>query len=218
MHAVETLAVIGYRHEMVPCTLYRQEHVTNHIAVVFPGHGYTGRMPLMYYPRQLLLQSGADVLLVEYNYSERPDFQSASVEERDLWLKTDIIPAYEAAFSQRDYERVTLVGKSIGTRAIGHLLATEDRLPSLSCVWLTPIVRNEQLYAQIKQRPHKALFIVGTNDPHYDQAKLSEVQQATAGQAMVIANADHGLEIAGDIVRSIHILEGIIAAMQKFFA
>ena len=144
------------------------------------------------------------------------DFQAASGEERDLWLRTDTIAAYEMALAQRNYERVTLVGKSIGTRAIGHLLATEEPLPSLRCVWLTPILRSELLRNQIKQRPHRALFVVGTADSHYDPAKLVEVQQATAGQAMVIDKADHSLEITGDIVQSIHILEGLITEIQKF--
>ena len=216
MHSIETLDVIGYRNEVVPSTFFRQEHDTNHIAVLFPGFGYTGQMPLMYYPRQLLLESGADVFLVGYNYSQRPDFQSSPVEERDIWLRTDAIAAYKAALAQRNYERVTLVGKSIGTRAIGHLLATEERLPSLGCVWLTPILRNQQLCAQIKQRPHRALFVVGTADSHYDPAKLAEVQQATAGEVMVIENADHSLEITGDIVQSIQVLEGLIGEIQKF--
>jgi hypothetical protein len=67
MHSIETIDVIGYRNEVVPCTFFRQEHKTGHIAVLFPGFGYTTQMPLMYYPGQLLVQSGADVLLVGYN-------------------------------------------------------------------------------------------------------------------------------------------------------
>jgi predicted alpha/beta-hydrolase family hydrolase len=216
MHSIEALDVTGYRKEVIPSTLFRQEHEANHIAVLFPGFGYSGQMPLLYYPRQLLLESGADVFLVGYNYSQRPDYQSASAEERDLWLQTDTIAAYKVALAKRDYERMTLIGKSIGTRAIGHLLATEEPLPSLRCVWLTPILRNENLCAQIKQRPHRALFVVGTADSHYDPAMLAEVQQATAGEVMVIENADHTLEIKGDIVQSIHVLEGLIAEIQKF--
>ncbi len=216
MHSVETIDVIGYRNEAVPCTFFRQEHDANHIAVLYPGFGYTAQMPLMYYPGRLLVEFGADVLLVGYNYSQRPDFLSASGEERDLWLRTDTIAVYEMALAQRNYERVTLVGKSIGTRAIGHLLASEERLPSLRCVWLTPILRNERLCTQIRRRPHRALFVVGTADSHYDAAKLAEVQQATGGEAMVIENADHSLDIRGNVVESIRALEGIIREIQEF--
>ncbi len=58
--------------------------------------------------------------------------------------------------------------------------------------------------------------MVGMADSHYDPAKLAEVQQATAGEVMVIENADHSLEITGDIVQSIQVLEGIIGEIQKF--
>lgn len=216
MPSIETLDVVGYRNEVVPCTFFRQDHCTKHIAVLFPGFGYSGQMPLLYYPRQLLLGSGADVFVVGYNYPERPEFLSASVEDRDLWLGTDSIAAYKSAAAQRNYERVTLVGKSIGTRAIGHLLAADEKLPSLRCVWLTPILRNDLLCAQIMQRPHQALFVVGTADSHHIPEKLAEVQEATGGEALVIENADHSLEIKDDILHSIQVMAGIIAEMQKF--
>jgi Alpha/beta hydrolase domain len=216
MHSIETIDVIGYRNEVVPCTFFRQEQKTGHIAVLFPGFGYSTQMPLMYYPGQLLVESEADVLQVGYNYIQRPDFRSASADERDLWLRTDTIASYTAALAQRDYERVTLVGKSIGTRAMGHLFDAQEQLPSPQCVWLTPILGNEQLCAQIKQRPHRALFVVGTADPHYHPDKLAEVQQATSGEALVIENADHSLEIKGDIIESVRVLGRIMVEIEKF--
>jgi hypothetical protein len=173
-------------------------------------------MPLLYYARQLLLVAGADVSVVGYNYSENPDFLAASFEARDLWLREDTIAAYTTAVSQRNYERVTLVGKSIGTRAIGHLFATDQPLPSLRCVWLTPILRNETLCAQIRQRPHRALFVVGTADSHYDTVRLAEAQEATAGEALVIEGADHSLEVKGDVVESVRVLERVMGEIQKF--
>ncbi len=140
---------------------------------------------------------------------------AASIEERDLWLRTDTIAAYETAWAQRNYVRVTLIGKSIGTRAIGHLLATEEPLPALRCVWLTPI-RNETLCALIKQRPHQALFVVGTADSPYVPEELAEAVQATAGRAMVIDGGDHGLEIKGLVVESVRALEGIMWEIKKY--
>jgi hypothetical protein len=216
VNSIKTLDVIGYDYEVVPCTFFRQEEETDHIAVLFPGFGYSGQMPLLYYPRQLLLTTGADVFVVGYNYSKDQHFLSASYEERDLWLREDTIACYKAAMAQRNYERVTLVGKSIGTRAIGHLFSSDEQLPSLACVWLTPILRNDLLCAQIKQRPHQALFVAGTADPQYDPGKLAEVQQATAGQTLVIEGADHSLEIMGDIVGSIRVLERMVGEIKEF--
>jgi hypothetical protein len=209
------LHVVGYR-RVVSCTFFRQEEDTDHISVLFPGFSYSDEMPLLYYPRQLLRAAGADVFAVGYNYSENPDFLAASPEERDLWLKTDAIAAYEIAVSQRDYERVTLVGKSIGTRAIGYLMATQEHFPSLGCVWLTPILRNETLCVQMKHKPHRALFVAGTADSEYIPERLAEIQQATKGQALILENADHSLEIEGDIVRSVRVHEGVISEIERF--
>jgi hypothetical protein len=58
--------------------------------------------------------------------------------------------------------------------------------------------------------------VVGASDSHYDPDMLVEVQEATTGQAMVIEKADHSLEIRGDIVQSMHVLEGLITEIQKF--
>lgn len=218
MNSIESLNVTGYRNEPVPCTSFRQEQETNHIAILYPGFGYSGQMPLLYYPRQILLADGADVFVAGYNYAERPDFMAASLEERELWLCADTIAAYKGAVAQRTYERVTLVGKSIGTRAIGHLLATDEPLPSLRCVWLTPILRSETLSTQIKQRRHRALFVIGTADSHYDGERLADAQRATDGETMIIENADHSLEIKGDIATSIRWLEGIMARIDRFLA
>jgi len=71
------------------------------------------------------------------------------------------------------------------------------------------------LCAQIKQRPHPALFVVGTSDSHHVPEKLAEAREATGGETLVIENADHSLEIKGDVVESVRALEGIIAGMQK---
>ncbi len=82
--------------------------------------------------------------------------------------------------------------------------------------WLTPTLRNETLCAQIKERTHRTLFVVGTADSHYDAERLADVRQATAGELLVIEGAGHSLEIAGDIVKSIQVLERVMEEVQKF--
>lgn len=216
MHSVETLNILGYRNEAVANTFFRQKHETRHVAILLPGLGYTAHMPIMYYPGRLLVARGADVLRVEYTYSRRPDFQALSDEGQDRWFHADVLAAYDAALAQRDYERLTLVGKSIGTLAIGYLLTTKAQLPQPQCVWLTPLLKNEQLRAQIKQVKHRALFVIGTADPEYDQARLAEVRQATSGESIVIDDADHNLEIAGDVAQSIRAIQQVIDGIQKF--
>lgn len=216
MYSFETLNIRGYRNEPVANTFLRQKRETRHLAVLFPGLGYTAHMPVLYYPGQLLVERGADVLRVEYTYIRLPDYQASSGEERARRLYADVSAALDLALAQREYGQVTLIGKSIGTRAVGHLLSTRTQLPGLQCIWLTPLLRDPALRAQIKQVRHRALFVIGTADPQYDAGALAEVRQATGGDGLVIDGADHGLEIDGDVVQSIRVMQQVVEGIQRF--
>lgn len=142
MYSVNTLEISGYRNQPVPNTFFKQDEETRQVAILLPGWEHTCHMPLLYYPARLLLALGADVLQVEYAYNLRTDFQALPNSERLQWLFTDAA-ACSAALTQYTYEQVTLIGKSIGTLAMGHLLTTEPRLAQ--AVWLTPLLRNDRL-------------------------------------------------------------------------
>ena len=92
-------------------------------------------MPVLYYPRRLLLERGADALLVEYDYRGREDFRMPRDRERDSWFFDDVAAACAAGLGQRPYSGVTLVGKSLGTLAMGYLLTEDARLSRARCVW-----------------------------------------------------------------------------------
>lgn len=216
MYQFKSLDIAGYRGEQVPNTFLRQDGEAQHIAILFPGMGYTCHMPLLYYPTELLLGKGADVLQVEYTYRRRDDFQSASDEEQTRWFVADVTAALRAALAQRAYTQVTLIGKSLGTLALGHLLSTEEMLREARGVWLTPLLRNERLRAQIKKWAGRSLFVIGTADAHYDANLLSEVEAATGGESLVVDGADHSVEIEGDILASLRALERVVRAVDEF--
>jgi hypothetical protein len=216
MYSSMTLDIRSHRGQAVPNTFFAQNSETHHLAVVFPGLGYTAHMPLLYYPRRLLLERGADVLLVEYDYRERVDFRMPRDPERDRWFFDDVAAACKAGLGQRPYSGVTLVGKSLGTLAMGYLLTEDARLSRARCVWLTPLLRDDRLRAQMRRAGGHSLFVIGTADSHYNPAYLEEVRLASGGESVVIQGADHGLEIEGDTVGSIRAVEQIIRVMQQF--
>jgi hypothetical protein len=218
MHTMTSLAISGYRAAPVANTLFRRDGEAEHLAIVLPGYGYTVDMPVLYYPRALLLGLGADVLQVKYTYSEMPEFQRASDSERQQWLFADVDAACAAGLAHRSYQLVSFVGKSLGTQAMAHLLSTDDRLGNAHCVWLTPLLRDDTLRAAIQRRKPRSLFVIGTADPFYDRARLAEAQQATGGAALVVEGADHSLEIAGSVERSLQTLEELVQALRAFWA
>lgn len=194
----------------------QQEQATRQLGIVLPGQGYTARMPVLYYPTSLLVNRGADVLCVEYEYYRKPTFGKASAIERSRWLFADASAALEASIAQRAYEQIVLVGKSLGTLAMGHLITTDARLAQAPCIWLTPLVRNERLRQQIAQVKPRSLFVIGTADSHYDAAGLAEVVEATKGQNLVIEDANHSLEVANSTLESLRAMKQVVQAVETF--
>ena len=126
---ITSLPISGYQDKPVPNTFFRQDGEAQHVAVVLPGIGYTADMPVLYYPATLLREAGADVLQVKYAYTLDPAFQRADDSERLRWLQADVAAAWQAVSEQRPYTRVSLVGKSLGTRAMalgGAFVALSD--------------------------------------------------------------------------------------------
>jgi predicted alpha/beta-hydrolase family hydrolase len=216
MYGATTLAITGYRDEPVPHTFLRRGEYARHVAIVLPGIGYTGDMPLLYYPAHLLLARGADVLRVEYAYQQRADFKTATADEQGSWVVADVTAACQAVLAQHDYEQITFVAKSLGTLALGPVLTADRRLARAHAVWLTPLLHIDHLRAHIARWGGHSLFVIGTADPSYDAAYLAEVQHATRGETVVVDGADHSLEIAGDVLRSLEAMTQVMRAVQQF--
>ncbi len=216
MATATTLTIQGYRDEAVPNRFLRPQGAINHLAVLLPGFGYTLDMPLFYYAQNLLLERGWDVLRVEYAYNTHPEFQTLPEMERNQWLLADTTAAWRAGLGQQTYDRVVLIGKSLGTLAMGHLLTMADPPPNVGAVWLTPLLAEERLCQQISQYGGPSLFVIGTADPHFDPVVLEKMQVATIGEAVVVRNADHGMDIPGDPIASVRAVERVVEALSRF--
>ena len=218
MQTGETLDVMGYRGEPVPHTFLRQPGDADHAGILLPGLRYTCDMPLLYYPARLLSDLGADVLRVEYAYDRRADFQALPEAEQNRWFLADVGAACRAILAQRAYQRITLIGKSIGTLAMGLLLASEPAFTQAAAIWLTPLLAQRALREQIRQHRGRSLIIIGTADRYYNPDHLAEVQSATGGAAVVVDGGDHSLNIKGDVLHSLQALEQVMQAIRSFLA
>lgn len=212
----ETLEISGYRGEPVPNTFTRQAGDTSHLAIVLPGRGYTAQMPLLYYATDMLTNIGADILLVEYAYTKKPGFNELPDDEKQRWFLEDVTAAYRAAIVQRNYGRITIIGKSLGTLAMGYLLTTIPELGGAEAVWITPLLHNETLCEQIERWAGHSLFAVGTADPEHDHARFHQLQRVTRGEAVVVRGADHSLEIPGNTLASLKAVESVIHGLNTF--
>lgn len=103
--------------------------------------------------------------------------------------------------------RIALVGKSLG--AFTATLAADRGLPA---IWLTPVLRDTDVPADLRRSAAPFLLVGGTADPSWDPA----VARSFGKPVFEAPDADHGMEIAGDPVRSAEVLRDVTVAMDAF--
>jgi len=205
------LAVVGTGGAPVPHKFLRQDAPTGDLALVLPGSGYTADMPLLHYPARLLLEAGADLLVLEYAYGAAPP------PERER-LFADVGAACRAALAQRPYDRVTLLGKSLGTLAMAALLDAGTVPADARAIWLTPTLDDDRIWARLRRAGGGAVVAIGTADPRYDAARLAAVWATPGIETVVVDGADHGLELPGDVPGSLAALGRVVRAVQHLLA
>lgn len=109
-------------------------------------------------------------------------------------------------------------GKSLGTLALGHLLTCESKLRDAEAIWLTPLLRDEELRAQIRKVNQRSLLIIGTRDTNYDAAYLNAIKTRAQWKIFVFDGADHSLEVAGHLSGSIKLLGKVMGEIEQFVA
>jgi hypothetical protein len=211
-----SLDITGYNRQPVPNSMYLQSKESDHLGIMLPGYRHTVDMPDLHYAGRILMAKGADLLRIEYAYP-KTDFMQRSWQEQSDWINEDVRAACEAGLRKRPYKKITLVGKSLGTLAMGHLL-DDPRFAPASCVWSTPILASEWLCGQIQKHRPRSLFIIGTADRYYKPAILEKLIGATKGKLLVLEGVDHGLEIPDDVEGSLSALHQIVDAVEEFFS
>ena len=209
-----SLPISGYNGKAVPNRFFQQAGATRELAVLLPGLNYTCDMPLLYYPARLLVEHGADVLQVHADYT-LPAFQSMERMEQVAWLGQDAQAAVQAGMKQRAYDRLILIGKSIGTLSLAYLVA-QAGYASATTTWLTPLLRQLWLVQAAAQCRGPALLVAGSGDTTYDPAALEKIRQATEASTLIHEGANHSLEIPGQLRRSVAWLSEYIQEIERF--
>jgi hypothetical protein len=214
---INQLSIFGHEGRPVPNTFIEQDAGagSDHLAVLMPGMRYSNAMPLMHFHARLLTELGADLLLVDYDYQHSSEFAAAPDMEQMRWLQADTSAACRAGLGRGLYERVTLVGKSLGTMVMPYLLTSVPELEQAQGIWLTPVLLDMMMesFTAVEQ---PGLFMIGTADRYYDLARVDALKRMPASQVLVIEGADHSLEIPGDIRASTPILGQVLAASATF--
>jgi hypothetical protein len=217
MVSVSELEITGFKGQSVGGTFHKQDAPTDHLAMIFPGYGYSCDRPLLYYPLQILLDQGLDVLQVNYAFANKPGFWQSGEETRAIWFGTDAAVAMRSVFEKGDYRHITLIGKSLGTLAVGHIAATMPDLTDVRAIMLTPLLKNPRLVQQIIGFKGDILLVVGTGDSLHAPDTLQVIRTARVVEVIEVEGGDHSLEIKGDAMQSLDTLVNVMVGVNEFF-
>jgi len=210
------LEITGFKGQSVGGTFHQQESPADHLAIIFPGYGYTCDRALLYYSIQMLLERGADVFQVNYAFANKPGFWQSGEETRAIWFGTDATVAMRTVLEKGDYRHITLIGKSLGTLAVGHVAAMMPELADVRAVLFTPLLKNPRLVQQIIGFKGDVLLVVGTGDSYHAPDTLQVIQAAREVEVIEVEDGDHSLEIKGDMMRSLGGLVGVMEGVNRF--
>jgi hypothetical protein len=174
-------------------------------AIVLPGAGYSTQAPLLWYARRCAQAAGFDVLALTDSY--RRDAGADPV----AWVEDRLSAALEHVRTADPAPLV--VAKSL--TSLASTCAARERLPA---VWLTPLIGPASGVAErvgdgLRSGSAPRLLIGGTADPSWD----GKVAQAlTDAEVLELADADHALEVADDVARSLAYLGRVVEAMGQF--
>ena len=183
-----------------------------HLAIHFPGGYGPGQDPfasgLSRVVTGALEQAGAFVLPVHYD-----DFVVQPNRER---FASGVLREVRGALAHHQPERVTLVGKSRGTHALKLVCTEAVSLPEdTRMIWLTPNWRSEESWKAACSNSIRSLHVVGLADTEYH---LPDRHRSVAGESVEIPDADHGLEVAGDIFATLDAWRIMAEAIVPFAA
>jgi hypothetical protein len=210
-----SLAVTGRAQAVLPNRFLRQLGESRSLAVLFPGLNYSCDNPLLYYTTGSLIEHSVDVLQLWANYNAA-EFQSLSKQAQLHWLEEDATALIHAGLGQRNYDRLILVGKSIGTLTLGALLSNSTAFLDAHTIWFTPLIHYTVVPQGMSRARKKFLLVAGSADRTFDVAFSAQAQDDLPHQSLVIEDADHSLQIPNDLPRSLDVLKQIVTVTNEF--
>jgi hypothetical protein len=108
-----------------------------------------------------------------------------------------------------DAAQVLLVGKSLGSLAMP--LAAERGLPG---VWLTPLLGEPWIADTARRLGPDHLLAGGRSDPVWD----AEVAAASRARVLEVSDADHALQVDGDLAATMAAISALARTVDDFLA
>lgn len=192
---------------------YRYPESTKGLVVTFPGNHYGIDGPLLYYPSEFLGARGWNTLALSYSYQSRAEeFEPGMIGD----VLTECENAIRVCLSDVGYVKIGLLGKSLGALIIAQLCSSMSEIENAKAVYLTPPLNSPffgQLFLQTAQEAH---FGLGTGDRFYSEEELGKLQSEREFTLTLIENADHSMDIKGDIDATMEGMKRVVREVVEF--
>ena len=172
------------------------------LALVAPGRAYPPTAPLLDFARVALQQHGFTVQQLWWDSTTRGD------EDPEPWVRRHVA----AALAEEDADHVLVVGKSLGTRAASY--AAER---GLDAIWFTPLLVEPVVAEAIAANAGRQLLVGGLADGLWDAAVARELAD-NGCDVLEVPDADHGMAVPGDAVRTAEIHLEVARAVEAFLS
>lgn len=194
----------------VAFTIFKHEEQSNSLAIIFPGAGYTAQAPLLHYSCGIYFKKGYDVLQVNYNY---PREIIANLSEEDFY--SDVESVLKKALADSTYSDFVFIAKSMGTIALSYFI-TKTEFSNAKTIWMTPLIKRNDVYKALLNLKNNGLCIVGGIDPTYDSSKFDDIKTNQNIEPILIEGTNHNLEFDNDVLKSIEAISNIMNYVVKF--
>jgi len=208
-------SVEGYRGMNIPYTLYGKSDNSNDLLILLPGAGYTVNSPIFHYSTGIFLNQSKDILEVNYPYNHE-FYNGFSLEELYKAVKNDSRIVIDTVLKNNAYNNFYIIGKSIGTIAMSSEL-NRDVFKNAKTIWLTPLLKLDEVFESIINSRNKGLCIIGDNDRNYTEELFSQIGKNENITFKLIPGANHSLDNE-DAMKSIDNLKSIMIDIERFLS
>lgn len=175
---------------------YKIQEKNSKLVVLFPGKNYPCDKPSLHYAGISAIQSGFDLLVLEYGYQ-------AARTDLDIKDLPRVIEESEKSINRivNNYERVVFISKSLGTIVAGEI-HRRIGIP-IKHIYLTPIKDTVEYINSTE-----GITIYGTKDDFFNNEMAEKIKISNNRRIVKIPNANHSLE-TNNVDESILILRSL---------
>lgn len=166
---------------------------TGTLLLTLSGRAYPVDGPAVLVPRRAIAQAD-DV--VEHVVAYPPSAATPPKGPAPRELLDPVQEQLDRAIATHPGRRVVYLAKSLGGTLLSQLV---NPAPDALAIWLTPLLGRDYVREGIVGHGLRSLVVAGGADTHHEPAAHDAVVDALRCSSLVLADADHDLEVAGDV-------------------